>query len=89
MLDPLHCGRLVLLGAVRLWPTRLLVSVYWKQTLTYTLCRLLGCGGAITGEPAVTSATVQWPLAEVKVAQRRLDTAPVKRQEVPFWREMF
>lgn len=60
-----------------------------QQSLTYTLCRLLGRGVAITDGPAVTLATVQWSLVEVKVAQRRLNTTPMKWQQVFIWRETF
>lgn len=67
----------------------LLVCVYCKQFLTYTLRRLLGRGVAIMVGPAVTLATVYWSLFEVKVAQRRLNATPLKWQEVFIWKETF
>lgn len=35
--------------------------------------------------PAVTLATVEWPFVEVKVAERRLNAAPLKWQEISIW----
>lgn len=53
--------------------------------LTYTLCSHLGWGVAMMKGPAVTLATVEWPFVEVKVAERRLNAAPLKWQEIFVW----
>lgn len=56
-----------------------------EPRLTYTLC----CLGRSVAVPAVTLATVLWPLVQVQMALRRFYTAPLEWQEIFIWRETF
>jgi len=60
-----------------------------EESLTSALCCLLGQESAIGTRPAVTLAAVDGPLAEVKLAQRRLNTAPLKWQKIFICRGKF
>lgn len=64
------------------------VCDYGEQQLTHAPRSHLGWGVALVKGPAAALATVERPFVEVKVAERRLNAAPLEGQEIFIWSDV-